>query len=319
MKKEVLFVVNGFEVRSHSTYTIKDKPDLDAPSGYQKEGVTKLPSEGVGITFSAPYVRYEDGRGIWDTGFYEASPCYRLQDQAAVKVVVRNVNENVVEPYLRALGITRDELAQNNDEFWDKQRFFVTRRKIYNTENPIEVMELYFALRTHNVAPKESMHDSRYNNTSYVIIDTTKDYKLKEERSTKKFQAIALVSKLAIEDMPLLKAAMEYVGVRLPENPTIEGVMTVFDENVIPDTQRIDLFMSALEKAENEIGKDELMIHSFLKTSSQGGKHISRAKNGMLMYKGTLIGADLKSAALNIAVDNSLSEIKDEIILGEDY
>jgi hypothetical protein len=315
--KKILFTVDDFEVRESSTYTIKDKPDLDAPSGYQKEGVTKLPSEGVGITFSAPYVTYEDGRGIWDTGFYQASPCYKYKDINEVKSTLKQVEAGVIKPYLAALGIDKEELAQTNDNFWDKQRFFVTRKKIYNTENPIEVMELYFALRSNTVAPKEHMHAPRYNNSSYVIIDTTKDLKLKEERSTKKFDATHLMMGLAKTNMPLLKAAMEYVGVRLPDQPTLEGIYTVFDEMIIPDLQRIDLFISALNKADTEIGSDELFIHSFLKTSSKGGKHISRAQSGMLMYKGTIIGPDLKSAAMNIAVSPELLEIKDEMILGE--
>lgn len=317
MKKEVLFVVNGFEVRKHSTYTIKDKPDLDAPTGYQKEGVTKLPSEGVGITFSAPYVQYEDGRGIWDTGFFLASPCYKYKDEAEVKLTVKQLDTNVVKPYLAALGIDKEELSQTNNTFWDGQRFYVTRKKIYNTESATEVMELYFALRSNTVAPKEHMHDPRYNNSSYIIIDTTKDLKLKEERSTKKFQAISLMTSLASSNMPLLKASMEYVGVRLPEEPTIEGIYTVFDEMIVSDTQRTDLFVTALDKANTDLGSDELFIHSHLKTASKGGKNISRAQNGMLMYKGIVIGPDLKSAATNIAVSPDLSEIKDEILIGD--
>ena len=96
--KDTLFKINDFEVKKDSIYVVKDKRDMDAPSGFIRAGVSKLPSKGVGDTFQVRYVSRDGGRtGTWDTGFYEFSHCYKTQDKDSVKPLITSLKKNILD------------------------------------------------------------------------------------------------------------------------------------------------------------------------------------------------------------------------------
>ena len=53
---------------------------------------------------------------------------------------------------------------------------------------------------THQLTPKGSEGDSAYSNSSYIIQDTTKVKKLKDERAENKFKAIGVFHALIQND-----------------------------------------------------------------------------------------------------------------------
>ena len=111
-----LFEIDGFKVMPESNYIIKNKTDYDAPSAFVKVGTTKLPSAGVGESFQCRYVRTSRDTGVWDTGFYEQSPCYSHLKPGEKELAVKKLMKNVVEPYEAYTGIT-GQLAHTNDDF----------------------------------------------------------------------------------------------------------------------------------------------------------------------------------------------------------
>ena len=86
-EKEVLIEINGLVIKTNSVYKVTNKPDSQAPSGFIKEGTTKLPSAGIGNTVPVRYeiTNHAKGTGVFDTGLYVESPCYATLDLKEVQ------------------------------------------------------------------------------------------------------------------------------------------------------------------------------------------------------------------------------------------
>ncbi|MDC7249867.1 MAG: hypothetical protein PQJ49_08135, partial [Sphaerochaetaceae bacterium] len=114
-KKETLVDVNGLVIKTNSVYKVTNKLDNTAPSGFVKEGTTKLPSSGIGNTVPCPFkiTNKAKGTGIFDTGFYVGSPCYATMDTDKAEKQVAILKKAIVEPYEKKYG--RGILDHNND------------------------------------------------------------------------------------------------------------------------------------------------------------------------------------------------------------
>lgn len=315
-KEKILFTVNGFEVRSNSIYKVKDKPDGDAPTGFQQAGTTKLPSAGVDESFQVPFkVMGPNGEGAWDTGFSKFSPCYANMDESAINATVKALKENLLDPYKRATGKT-EAFADGNEEFFKKTNFKVFSGLSLNTTDIYELMTLYFALRAHQVAPEGSQGDSKYREAAYILVDKHKDVKEKDRRVSLKFKAIKSFSTLYDQDREKLFAILVWNNFRISESVDEVTLTGMFDEYVHGSPDKAEAFMNSVNEAENRIGLDKLLIFRKLKETATKNPKITRMQNGTYFYDGTLeIGKDLKSCAENIAKLKDLVKVKKEILL----
>ena len=89
---KVIINVNGLDIKEDSIYTITGKLDKNAPSGFVKEGTTKLPSLGIMNTVVCNFVitNKATNQGVYDTGLYVESPCYAKMPKADVEERVGN-------------------------------------------------------------------------------------------------------------------------------------------------------------------------------------------------------------------------------------
>jgi hypothetical protein len=314
-KDNVLFTIDGFEVRRDSTYQILNKRDGDAPSGFLKAGVTKLPSDGVGDTFSCKYVRRPGSKeGVWDTGFYSYSPCYSGKSKEEIEVIVDRLTEVIVRPIEQIVG--EGKLAHTNNQFWDSKRFFITSGMILNTENPEDVLKLYFSLMTNNLTPKGSEGDSAYSNSSYIVQDTSKVKKLKDERAENKFKAIGVFHALIENDPAKLGMILNYLGLNYSESVENSTLMAMFDEYISSGEDRLISFNSAVEESKTKPGMDKIAVYSCLKNELRKPKsRVEKTSQGVLFFEDTEIGADIRSAAENIAKNSKLKEVKTKLLL----
>lgn len=318
-KNKTLFVVQGFEVKEGSTYVVKDKPDLDGPSGLVALELSKLPSAGVDESFQARYVDVSGtGNGVWDTGFYEYSPCYSGMPEAEVKVIVKNLMTNVAKPYINSIGATTDDLNHRNNAFWDYQNFKLYSKQVFNTDNVVDRFHLYFALLTMELTPVEQIGDARYNRSSYYVIDKTKSLKSKEEKTLNQFAAIGLFQKMAENEFETLKAVLMYSGLTLPVDPTTESLSTLFYEFINSGADKLGTFLSTAKKSTEDKGLEEILIFKAIKSNSLKGKNVTKNSHGQILYRQVEVGPDLKSAAKNILMNPDLSEFKKEILFDED-
>jgi len=320
MKKKLLFEIDGFEVYDNTVYTVKDKPDYDAPSGFVDRGITRLPSDGVDDTFTCNFASIEPGSsdGLWDTGFYEGSRCYsKITDRALREAKVKNAVENVMEPYNLNLG-GGDRLGQSKDnDFWDTKFFRVYTGQVFNTAVIQDRVSLYFALLTGHLTPEGQEGNSRFKKSTYVVLDINKNMKRKEEKALLQFEAISSFMGILKADKNRMLSVLDYIGITTSEDIKESTLMGMFKQMIEEDESKLKLYNNLIEESETQEGRAKLEIYRELR-SRFPGKGVTRSSNGVYFYKDEEIGGDLKTAASNIATQKHFEEIKKDLILGED-
>lgn len=315
--KKLLFEVEGFEVYSDSLYVVNNRVDYDAPSGFVERGTTQLPSDGVGETFYCPFIASgNSGEGVYDTGFYVNSPCYRtVKDTKSKELIVKNLKKNLVEPYANEKGA--EDVSHNNLDFWDKQKFFITAGDVINSNNPNDLMKIYFALRHRKVCPKGLEKEPRFDNASYIVVDINKDVKKRDEKVSKQFRVIEIFTTLLKTDRARLVSLMEYVGIRTSTSVEDNTLTSFFYEYIQESESNIDRFIDLFEHTDTEVGRAEIDIYLVLK-ELRSDRKIDKAENGILFYNDIELGPNLKTAANNIARQKDFRELKRSLLLGEE-
>ena len=298
----LLFEVDNFKVYKDSVYVVRDKEDLSAPSGFIQAGVTKLPSDGVGETFQCSYIRKTAKTGVWDTGFHKYSPCYKGIEKPVAIRRIELLEKNVIEPYRLEIG-EEEALSHSDDNFWSSTNFHVYSGKVFSTEDPTAVLTLYFGLLTKQLTPKGEEGDSRYSQSSYVVVDVTKDVKKKDEKSAKKFKAVGTFEGLLSTDRDRLIAILNYSGVVISNDIDDDAFRGLFDQylNTGGGNTHIDTFLRLISDTNSEEGRARINIFIKLKEAYNRGNTVTRNPNGVFYFEGHEIGPDLKAAATNIA------------------
>lgn len=318
MNKELLFEVNGFQVIKGSTYVIRDKEDLNAPSGFIKVGVTKLPSDRITETFQCAYKMKSANSGVWDTGFYEYSPCYSNTKSDEVERQVNLLKKTVVKPYEKFVG-TKKVLDHNNDEFWNKKMFEVYTGQVFDTTNPEDLLALYFALRTRQVTPKEKKGDASYKMSSYIIVDINKDIKRKDEKSSMLFDAIGKFESLYMSDKKRLISSLNYLNLVVADDIEREAFRGLFNEWLNQrNGENVELFLSLVKETEEDSGRAKVELYLKLKEAFVRGGRVTKNPNGVYYYGEHELGPDLKSAAQNIAKSKELEPVKKALLFLND-
>jgi hypothetical protein len=319
-EKKVLFTVNGFSVKEDSSYVVKDKKDMDAPSGYIQAGVSKLPSRGVGDSFEVSFISTDGGRtGVYDTGFFEYSNCYRELSMEERKPIVAALKKNLLNPYRLAKGNpTAFENGKEGEAFIQSQRFMVRSNKTYNTSDIESAMELYFGLLTRQLTPKGEEGNTAYEDSSYVVIDLSKDRNIKDERALNEFKAIGAFSSMLRADKERLYAILKYVGMTFLPSIDEGAIISMFNDYIRNNnSDKTDIFNSLVTETETKAGLDKVFIYKALKDLSVRATALTKS-SGIYYYNDVEVGSDLKNAADNINKNPKLVQIKKELLLAED-
>ena len=319
-ESKTLFIVNGFAVKADSSYVVKDKKDMDAPSGYIQAGVSKLPSRGVGDSFEVAFISTDGGRsGVYDTGFFEYSNCYRELSMDERKPIVAALKKNLLNPYRLAKGNpTAFENGTEGEAFIKTQRFMVQSNKTYNTSDIESAMELYFGLLTRQITPKGEEGNTAYEDSSYVVIDLSKDRNVKDERALNEFKAIGAFSSMLGADKERLFAILKYIGMTFLPSIAESSIISMFNDYIRNNnSDKTDIFNSLVVETETKLGLDKVHIYKALKDLSTRATSLTKS-SGIYYYNDIEVGSDLKNAVDNINRNPKLVQIKKELLLTED-
>lgn len=310
-ERKLLFTVDGFEVFSNSVYEVKDKVDGDAPSGFVKARVSKIPSSGVGESFPFRYIIPQGMKtGKWDTGFYKESPMYAFTDDADKKV--KELVKNVLEPYRKAVGL-KIAVDETNDEVMDSTSFTVKTKLSYNTANPVDTMSLYAALVTKNLVPPGAAGDSRYAKAFYTVEDKTKVIESKHESHALSYECMKKFSRTYDKDKATLDLIFGWMELKLPANASEETSAAILSEYIKDSYDKAKTFLNLVEESETNQGLTKLELYAKLKDAFKKGNKVVK-QNGSFFFEGEEIGPDLKSAAENISKNTSLKDVKVELL-----
>lgn len=314
--KDSLIEINGLSIKKDAIYKVTHKPDPNAPSGFVKEGVTKLPSAGIGNTICCKFIGNGSGStnpldGLYDTGFYPQSPCYANMNKDDVASIVENLNKNIVEPYERIKG--EGTLSHLNTEFWDSFMVDLYEGKFFVTEKVEDLLGLYIAMRGNDLTPKEKIGDPRFKFSQYCIEDKEKVQTVKTERANLMVDSIGNFTTLLKTNRELLLNILRYLG--------IVGVSSDIEDSVLnalvfewlnKSNKNPEAFSKVFKMSKDRKTKE--IVNLFVLVSKLVSKNIISRENGFYTYNGEELGADMKTVAANLNNDKKLSEIKTALI-----
>lgn len=317
-KKEddLLFEVDDFKVYRNRSYVVKNKPDMDAPKAFRDHNTSKV--LGIEDSFQMPYVVSDkgSGRGIWDTGFYENSPCYGHLDASTRKTKVAALRKNVLEPY--RMYIPDDSVTmEQTGNFWDEYNVKVSSGEIFETSNPEAVLSLYTALRARKVTPKGKEGEPEYLNSYYVIVDMQQNTKASEEKTDNEFEAISTFAELLSTDKNKMRALLQWLGLNVSESISDSTAKDMFKQKVISNNSKVSEFIRISTEASTAEGYDKFQLYQKLKKQlEKAGTKVTKV-NGKIYFEAEELGEDLKSAAGNVAEKKLFADIKKQILLSD--
>lgn len=305
--------VNGLTITEGVVYKVTHKPDSNREDSYPEEGATKFPSEGILDLFQCKYIitDYGNSTGVWDTGLYAESPCYASMDINEVNEIVKSLRTNIVEPYERKYG--RGILSHENDSFWVAKYFTLMDGQVFNMNSPEHRLDLYMALRTFKLTPKEFINDYRFKDSMYCVQDETKVRSRNAERSANKMSAIKMYTVLGTTDVRGLKAIMAYVGFSAfdssADDRTKDGM---FSNWVDSSADNVQAFLDAYNLYADKDTTDEVFLYSKLPLAVK--KKIIERDRGAYYFEETVVGGDLKTASRRINSDKTFEDLKTTIL-----
>lgn len=308
MSDNVIIEINGLKIKENSLYKIVDKPDSNATDGLRQHGSTKVPVEFMGNSVQCRYVN-----GVFDTGFYTQSPCYANLNKEAREQQVRLLREKIVEPYeiVHGSGI----LDNKNEEFWINFEYTIFEGKILNTENIDDLFELYIAMRGYELTPKELNGDPRFNQSQFCVEDKEVTSTKRNERAQSYMKAMTSFAMMLTTEKSKLVNCLRFV--RMPGADNLNGTThdatfnALFHDWINADVKNVEDFVRVTDIISKKPGLEEVVIYSHLLDFVSSRKVTKIADE--FTYKDTPLGADLKTAARNLATKTSLKDLKLEL------
>lgn len=314
-KKEVIFEINGFQLKTNSIYKIADKFDAEAPSGFVEEGVTKLPSEGVGNTVYCRFISTnpsDPSVGIWDTGLYQQSPCYEDLEDDKISEQVAQLEKFIVKPFSKKYGAKVD-LDPNDDDFWNTKPVYLTAKRTFNTAKIDDLLELYIAMRNYSLTPKGSEGDPAYSDSQYLIVDSDKNTEFKKNQASEEIDAYMHFGRILSESNDKLIKVLMYVGLNVTNTMDPDNLKYTFKEHLSTSKLNSAEFNKLCESLSDPRVEDKITLYKVLVDKYKNGTNITRKSNGKFYFDNTEIGESLKNAAENISISKDLEKIKEEL------
>jgi hypothetical protein len=303
-RKDFKFEVNGIIIQSDTLYEVIPKPDYDAPDGYQEYGTTKLLHPQVSNKVCCVY---NSAAQVWDTGFYESSPCYRNVNPEIAREKVSVLRERIVEPIERLLGKGRLDHTSMNNDYWDNYNPEIKKGTVLNSSVPNELLTLYMISRHNFVAPKDNSSNPQYRKAQYCIVNKAEVTNVKQERKFNLSRATSQGFSLMKDNREKLDYILNYLGISsatINDEMTLNSVLTNYLEDKKHSTQNVKSFLEAVDKCSTNNGYMEIYLYSVVKKLHKR-KYIT--KEGLDYYfKDTNLGKTYKTAAKLALLNKSL-------------
>ena len=305
-EKKVLADVYGFKILSDTIYKVVGKIDTSAPTPFVERGISKVPFEGNKTVVSC---LYDNIKNVYDTGFYTASKCFFGEDQNVVKQEVANRVKNILKPYEQ---ITNTNPIQSNEEFWDNKSIDLWTGRYFNTSNPVELFDLYIALLSKSLTPKDREGDPDYAFSMYCVEDKAlsgdnlKTRKVKREEISFKYMS---AMKGSIHERNCMIDILLFAGVI--DNPEIietDYYTLRLSDYLDGKVTNLEYLCDVMERASRADGEEVFRIYRMLYVMNLRG-HISRDKEGYKLNS-MVIGQDLKAVADLMVKNKDYADLK---------
>jgi len=312
MKTEFEIKIPGidFVIKSDTIYTVIPKPDPNAPDGFKEHGTTKLIHPDVTNTVAAPF---DVEMGVWDTGFYELSPCLRGMDKKEQEEHVKLVRKYIVEPVEKIKGVgTLDHSAKNT--FFDDFPIALYNKVSFNTADPLQLLMLYLVILGKDLAPKELSGHPQFKKAAYQVVNREREISNKQQIEIDKGRAIGEFYALLKSDKKKLGILLTYLGVSTTSMQDEDTFITVF-QRFLNDKQdgyrNSKIFLDTLDKFSSKEGEEELYIYDSLNQLYDKGE-LKVFKQEFFLREHNL-GNSIKHAAMFVSTKPELKKLVVEL------
>lgn len=298
----------GFELESNKTYRIEGRVDPESPIAWQKEGISRLQHP---LNTLGAIVTFNPTNNMWDTGFYEDSPCY-ASDKSIAKENVKVFEEHLKSTLEQMLP--EGALSPRSDNnFWDDYSFPVNQPLTIRTSTPMNFLGLWVALLHRDIAPKDKADYPIYRQrkTGYTITDvkesSSQRQKLALERSLANTSFLTLISSKKSSDKNFIQGLSKYVGFKANFDTEISILNSQFInwiESSNNSLKNAKSFNKAYEKFGTQEGREEL--DTWLKLVEAEKKGIITYKRSKYYLGEESLGNNLKIAAEEVNKNHNL-------------
>ena len=289
-------------------YSVDHKMDKTAPDGMIELGATKYPLVGVA---ASEKVYFDDTRNVFDTGFYTQSICndYLLESENPDEIV-RIYNTLIREPYEKQMNVS---LAETNFAFWDNFSYKVQVNKTYNTNDIVDLFELFLALKQ-GVICNKGERNSRFQKAQYNISNPEAIKNKEDIKFDNKMKAINTFNLLLESDIEKAYTILEYLQATDPRATHIDVLRRQYLRTLEADktgTDSVDRFLEAVEKYNQPKGQLEMQYFAMVQKLY--------LKKKIILVKGIFqtedfypLAGSLKDIARKCAIDGD-KEFKDKV------
>lgn len=316
---DTILEINGYKLETNDViYEVVPKFDADAPDGLKRLKTSKLLTHS---SINTHTVGFDKRVGLWDTGLYAESPMYQGLPQDKREQIESKVRELIVIPYENTFGKdpktgkSRLDPTDPESEFWNRTndtsfKIELYKGRIFNTNDPKDLLQLFIAISSQVLAPKELEDTHEYNTAQFAVENKEKVKDAQQETDMLDVKTLGTFSKL-LSSKKKLTLVLNYVGVSTP---------AVFNESVITSQfkrwteskenshQNKNLFLEAAEKAEKAEGYKELTYYKELQNLYRKGVIKKEYENFLL--DGEVIGtSNFKNVAANAIKDKAVETV----------
>lgn len=303
MSKEKFSIeINGITIKGDTLYQVIPKVDLNAPDGFVSNGTSKLLMDGIDEGAPCAFNEYQK---VWDTGFYVKSPCYAGKKVSDVEILVAELQEHIVKPFEEFHGENALDHKASNNPFWDNFGGKLRNGKVFNTNKPKDLVELYIAILHNWVASPEGK--SQNLKASYCIVNKEAATSVKEQRQGEKLEGIGNYYTMLNNNREELLDILEYntiISDRKMDDKTLTGVVMTLFEDPKEGFNSIKRFVEAVKRNKFPKSREEFSIHSSL-TELRRKRKITQ-QYGELYFGDELLGSNLKDATARVMKDKDL-------------
>lgn len=304
---DILFTIYDFKIRPNTLYQVTEKIDTSAPDGFKEFKTSKILHPD--ISNSEPVAVFDSSLGIWDTGLYENSKALSkaIPSLDERSNFIKTVTKFIVTPLTKLKGKEYLSPQSDNNDFWDNYRVNIFKGKIFNTEKPEELLQLYLAILHRHVTPKVLESNPEFKNCQYCIVDKEDSVDRKLETDMGMMEAQGTFYNLMVNKKDDLFLILDYLRLNISKNTDNKIMVSLFNNWLKDKTdgyQNYNVFLKTHKLLSTKDGEKELFYHSKIKDLMKS--QVIKQKKSEIWFEDEFIGSDLKSATKNIMATKEL-------------
>lgn len=306
----ILFELNDFSVRENTLYEVTSKIDSSSPDGFRTFRTSKVLSPDVKDGY--PGAIFDSNLGIWDTGLYDNSRALikAIPSSTDRTAFVKNIAKVLVKPLVDLKG--KDYLSQfkENNTFWDGFRINLYAGRVFNTERPEDLLQLFLVLLHRQVTPKPLESNPNYKNSQYCIIDKEDSVDRKMEAEMAMMEAQGTFFNLLKTKKDDLLLILDFLRLNISPKTEDRVIVSLFNnwlKDVTDGYQNSGIFIKTYKNFLTKDGEKEMFLFSKLKEAIKKNK--VKTKKNEVWFDDEYIGADIKAATRVIMERAELQEI----------